>query len=477
MLKWLLKIGSRLIALVLMCGITVGIIYLASSRSLPMLPENDGDYSMIAPDESVEDVSEPGSSSAEESDASYEESEEVSASREANDYLESFTKVVSGENTDINENRYDGENQIIVINDVQPDVKSLGKDDVNVRMGFTFLPDGRVFDPSFREITDTVSSLTFTGLRDSEMKPIFKNEETGEMFFVNENDELIPTDFDEHLDKLGFDFDVPSYLCEQTHDAKRVYSKSIGKYGYRAFVGTEQEWTYCYYDFEEVFAFYPFVENGEAKGTGAVLKTRNSVQYIEFYGTKFNRIQVGPRQGEADNTVATGFYPPEDRSLDSIGYFYFCDGYSRVRNKLDDGTFEERLIDPLGKLLKRMPDFEIKAYSDGIMLLEKDGVFGYANTSLNWITDPMYVDAAPFLEGLAVVGTQNGKYGVIDTGGSYVLKPVFDKILNCSGGVIAAYDEENGWTFFNKLNKPEETQNEESSAEEMSEELSEETEN
>lgn len=476
MFRWLLKIGSRLIAIVLMCGITAGIIYLASSRSLPLLPEEDADYSVIPVEESSADVSRSDKSAEEaSSDVSSEVSEESGEESGEADYLSSFKTVVSGSPTDVSGHKYDTGTQEIVINDVPSDIKSLGPDDVSVRMGFTFLSDGRVFDPRFRDITELVSGLTFTGLRDSEMMPIFKNEETGEMFFVNENDELIPTDFDEHLDKLGFDFDVPVYLCEQTDDAKRVYSKSANKYGYRAFAGTNDERVYCYYDYEEVFAFYPFLDNGEAKGTGATLITRQGVQYLEFYGTKFNRITIGPREGQVDNTVAVGFYPPDDRSLDSIGYFYFCDGYTRVKNLREDGAFEERLMDPLGKLLKRMPDFEIKAYSDGIMLLEKKGIFGYATTSLNWITDPMYEEALPFLEGLAVVKT-NGRYGVITTTGDYAIEPVFDKILNCSGGVIAAYDEEHGWTFFNKLyiheEKPETS--DETSEEDISGDVSEE---
>ena len=69
---------------------------------------------------------------------------------------------------------------------------------------------------------------------------------------------------------------------------------------------------------------------------------------------------------------------------------------------------------------------------------------------LTWVTNPVFTTAEPFLEGLAVVG-KGGKYGVIDTKGNYVIKPVFDRIIRCSGGLLAAHSDTEGWQIFAKV--------------------------
>ena len=67
-----------------------------------------------------------------------------------------------------------------------------------------------------------------------------------------------------------------------------------------------------------------------------------------------------------------------------------------------------------------------------------------------WIAQPEYDTAEPFVEGLAVLG-RNGNVGLIDTEGNIVIPLIFDNVQSCSGGIISAWDKDNGWAIFNKL--------------------------
>lgn len=68
-----------------------------------------------------------------------------------------------------------------------------------------------------------------------------------------------------------------------------------------------------------------------------------------------------------------------------------------------------------------------------------------------WIAQPIYTEAAPFVEGLAVVGLENQQYGVIDTQGNIVVPFDFLHITNMSSGKMAAYSESTGWVIFQKM--------------------------
>ena len=67
-----------------------------------------------------------------------------------------------------------------------------------------------------------------------------------------------------------------------------------------------------------------------------------------------------------------------------------------------------------------------------------------------FICEPTFTYARPFFEGLAVVGEEGGKKGMIDRDGNYVIEPLFDEITDCSGGVICLYDKSCGWQIINK---------------------------
>ncbi len=422
-----------IIAAALMCGIAAGTVFLASSRSLPFLPEAAPEYSTVEYSEQFsEPVSEypsyPDDSSAEES---FEPEESVDAVEEFISGAEAFAP---GGYAAL-DRRYDPDSEKVVRVDVELPAEDTAV--TAVRMGFVFTEDGRVFDSAFNDITDLAAGYEFLGVRDSTGAPVFKKDSA--YYRYDAENGFVPSSYDEFNDVTGFEFDVPVYLCERVMPIKRTYIK---KKKYYNFYGDDGN-SYAY-ACKEVYAFYPFIENGVQRGIACTLRRTHGEDRLVFYSTRFRHLN-----DSIDNTLSDIYYPPESRGIESIGYFYFCDGYIRVRVKTADG-WEERLMDTGCELARTLMGFDIKAYSDGCILYERDGKFGFTTNSLNWITTPDLVSATPFTEGLAVVQTDSG-FGMIDTTGRYVLPPLFQKITPCSGGVFAAYSAEHGWSAFAKV--------------------------
>lgn len=152
------------------------------------------------------------------------------------------------------------------------------------------------------------------------------------------------------------------------------------------------------------------------------------------------------------------FSLPDTYGAENTGMFTFDHGYTMVRRQLIDtesGFVIKRelkaVVSPTGEYLNYPSDCNLIAYSSGMLLLEKDGFYGYMNYLGEWIVKPTYRYAEPFSEGLAVVGYRPDKLGVIDTAGNMVLPYMFTNISSCSGGVITAYEKANGWAVFQKV--------------------------
>ena len=93
------------------------------------------------------------------------------------------------------------------------------------------------------------------------------------------------------------------------------------------------------------------------------------------------------------------------------------------------------------------------SYSDGMILLEKDGLFGFMDYTGEWIAEPIYSYAEAFCEGLAVLKTKDGRYGMIDTAGNIVLPFAYSHVSSCSDGLVVCYSETNGWEIMRKMTK------------------------
>ena len=112
------------------------------------------------------------------------------------------------------------------------------------------------------------------------------------------------------------------------------------------------------------------------------------------------------------------------------------------------------MMDKNGKEFPLPEGYDIVSYSDGVILLTRDGKYGYMDYTGAWIAQPIYDFAQPFYEGLAVVGFGEGDRLMIDTEGNIVIPMgAYDYISNASSGVIAAWRDGHGWDILHKMAK------------------------
>ena len=82
--------------------------------------------------------------------------------------------------------------------------------------------------------------------------------------------------------------------------------------------------------------------------------------------------------------------------------------------------------------------------SDGVLLLNRGGKYGYFLETGYWLTSPVYTEAYAFSGGVAVVKT-DGRYGVVDSEGNLIIPAVFDGISDMDGSGLTAYKRGNGY--------------------------------
>lgn len=194
------------------------------------------------------------------------------------------------------------------------------------------------------------------------------------------------------------------------------------------------------------------------EGLAAVTDFDGSVFYINTKGKEIISIrdQVYIKPPEMSGIRIRQFYfEPVTNGLENIGTYYFDEGYTMIRycwvsnfNAKQLYRNEFRLVDPEGNVFEIPGSYTLKSYSDGILLLEKDGRFGYMDTSGAWISPAVYQKAYPFLQGLAVAVNEDGKYGLLDRSGNEVLPFVFDHISNVSDGKVVTFSADRGWEIY-----------------------------
>lgn len=209
-------------------------------------------------------------------------------------------------------------------------------------------------------------------------------------------------------------------------------------------------------------AKYYFASEFNANGVAVVADVDGRISLINRSGrVLFNAFREPVYLNERNRRpVSMGHYLPESFGLESLGMFTFSHGLTMVRYRQNDYLDNEPvhdtkiLVDVTGKEFDIPQGYNLINYSDGILLLEKDGYYGYLDYTGCWIVQPIYTYAQPFLEGLAVVGYANGRKCVIDTRGEMVIPMEYSEITNVSSGVIAAYNARDGWILFNKMTPP-----------------------
>lgn len=305
------------------------------------------------------------------------------------------------------------------------------------RMGYIVLADGvqkKILSPDGSMIPiPEQHDLSIAVARDSENRTVFCDwGNNGAYVTLSYDGTVTASDYNPISDNRGILFDYPSYYgLSDNEKCVRVYTNR----GFGYTIDGEEA--------RDVITSYKKAFN-YSEGFGCAVDAQDRLYFFNEEG----RLRIG-------GLSVIMFYGCGD-VLDerSLGYYYFDEGLTRATKKtFSKGKLvSERqiFIDREGDEFKIPADYNIYSYSNGRILLEKDGNYGYLTSRGKWISPPSFTFARPFFEGLAVVGDKDGKKGVIDRDGNYVISPVFDEITDCSGGIICAYSAECGWQIFNK---------------------------
>ncbi len=257
-------------------------------------------------------------------------------------------------------------------------------------------------------------------------------------------------------DTLTVDISYPAYrftyrASKPKEDTSKVTSN---KYSYNEYITQTISWNT---DFKYARA-YNFSENRaytvDANGIVKIINTSgNSAVYL------YNIFKSDSGSGSFYHFEY--YTEPFERNEYMLGHFYYDDGLirmrvvERLRYRLNiyENDYEV-LLDTNGKRSTVVPEgYSLVSYSDSILLLERNGRYGYYHRDGYWVAQPIYTYAAPFIEGLAVVGYEDGVKGVIDTSGNIVIPFHYTSISNASTGIFACYSEDNGWQVFAKVSK------------------------
>lgn len=315
---------------------------------------------------------------------------------------------------------------------------------------------------------------------------------------------FIVSDYDPETDSRGLYFDYPiDYGLTDTNISYKVQEKTDGqtdeekaRNGLYAYIAANQ-WGYSYnlteYEFAKAYNF--------SEGLGAVIATetvpelaeeatdeekekyemiyegyeagdirpadRGGLYFVNANGRRVFQTVKNYYRGDYLRYVTDYFMPPITTGIESIGYFYFDNGLCRIRRQTIDYynwenrrnvrviADEEILIRTDGTEYELPAGFTLEGYSDGMILLRSDhtGLCGFIDYTGEWIAQPIFADGTPFIEGLATLTTTDGRVGMIDKDGNIVLAFTYDSISQVSGGRIAAYREENGWSIFKMMEK------------------------
>lgn len=286
---------------------------------------------------------------------------------------------------------------------------------------------------------------------------------------------MIYSDYNDAANGRGLHFDYPAYYGIADDDAPNRFVELTTKiitnqYGYSsvkdatvwAFGKTKGE-LFTPYRYPHAFNFvggYACVTEEDTRYEGKVIDALGVINSSYTYMFPTVREYYNSQQ----RYVIEAYLMPDTSGIENLGMFYFDHGLMRVRRQVFDYynfTFYKTklvtiddtvLINEKGEVFNIPFGYELISYSNGILQLENNGVYGYMDYTGKWITDPIYSYSTHFIEGLAVIGNQNGEVAMIDTDGDFVIPfGEYSYISTPSSGVIVAYSEDGGWDILHKM--------------------------
>lgn len=279
--------------------------------------------------------------------------------------------------------------------------------------------------------------------RDKNGNPVILDE-NGYSIFDMEQKTLVESDFDPSLDGRGLIYSYSRDFGEPVNSGLvRFYSESYKKWGYKNIETDEVVIAPAYNEAYNFNNGYAVAIKYEYKRT---LEDGRWVYVLE------KRMYFLDESGKVLNY---NFYAPATLFKSKIGYLYFDRGLTRALAKeyywygiKDEFPY---LCYPDGTIFQTPPDYTVAGYSNGMILLEKAGKYGFMDYKGNWVVQPIYSYAVPFNEGVAVVGLSDTQKALIDINGNLLTNFDYQHITDCSDGVIAMYSSENEWIILNKM--------------------------
>ncbi len=302
---------------------------------------------------------------------------------------------------------------------------------------------------------DNVYSPAYT--RDKEGRPLFVKElgDGSKVWYHLSEDgkNFVKSDYNDRTDSRGLYFDYPAdWGLSKAPEDQEIVRDYNGRSGLWAYQKGEKPLTA--YTFTNAYAY------SEGRACVTTNRGRGGMYFLDENGNRMQSTFVTYLFSDYNRYVIWDYAFPASFGEESLGFFYYDHGLTRVRYQIIDywnwaayrrvrvTSDEDKLIRTDGSIYALPVGYTLKGYSEGMILLEKEGRYGFMDYTGGWIAQPCYISATPFVCGLSVLETSDGRYGMIDVEGNIVLSFTYDYISQSSSGLIAAYRAENGWTVF-----------------------------
>lgn len=282
--------------------------------------------------------------------------------------------------------------------------------------------------------------------RDFQNRPVFVKDGVTHVFNA-ESGQM--TAIDPAEIRSGLFYDYPALpVSANGYEAKFDPESGYMKYFYEKTGKFRLSGYYKAYNFSEGLA----VVMQKNENFVRVINTSGSVQFQPDTWYRYHTGVVGQVMNVGDIYTL-----PDTFGIESMGVQGYDHGWLRLRvrtysqNSQTQGKIVRdscRLVDTKGNPFEIPEGYTLEGYSDGVLLLQKNGLYGYYSIDHKWIAQPIYSYATPFIQGLAVLGFADGTVGMIDTAGNIVLPFVFTSLSTPSSGVIVGYCEGIGYQTF-----------------------------
>ena len=275
---------------------------------------------------------------------------------------------------------------------------------------------------------------------------------TGDFYVINgETHAFEPADYIPEVDGRGVRFDyAPDYGAPS--DSRTFVSRKSGN-GYELALADEGGKRLRDYKYTAAYQF--------SEERAAVFNENGEMYYISRSGSTAIKSARSRKIPSQDRTVVDILLRPLTDGEESIGFYYYDHGLVRARvlsanyyryhskNETYAQSDENIIMTMEGERFYIPAGYEVKAYSNGMLLLRGKYGYGYMDFTGRWVVDPDLDMATPFSEGLAAI-KKDGECALIDESGSFVIPyGVYEHIEEPSTGIIAAYG--NGkWTILAK---------------------------